>query len=299
MDNRLKEANFISAVVYMHNNEREITPFLEWLDGQLDFNFKKSLGQNFLRDKNIVNKIIEGAEIDKDTLVIEIGPGDGSLSYDIINKCGYAYLFEIDNRLEDNLRNKLSCYSNYTLYIKDFLESSIDDIKELNNYKKLYVVANLPYYITSPIIMKLVNEFKPDKIVIMIQKEVAMRLSASVNTRDYGYISVILSYYYDIKRLVDVSRKCFIPEPKVDSAVIVMNKRSNIDNNFNYELFLKLVKDAFQFKRKNLRNNLKSYDLDTINKVLEKYNLSLTDRAENISLDVFIDIVNILDKKIN
>lgn len=145
--------------------------------------------------------------------------------------------------------------------------------------------------------MKLVNEFKPDKIVIMIQKEVAMRLSAPVNTRDYGYISVILSYYYDIKRLVDVSRKCFIPEPKVDSAVIVMNKKSNINNNFNYELFLKLVKDAFQFKRKNLRNNLKSYDLDTINRVLEKYNLSLTDRAENISLDVFIDIANTLDNK--
>ena len=145
--------------------------------------------------------------------------------------------------------------------------------------------------------MKLVNEFKPDKIVIMIQKEVAMRLSAPVNTRDYGYISVILSYYYDIMRLVDVSRKCFIPEPKVDSAVIVMNKKSNINNNFNYELFLKLVKDAFQFKRKNLRNNLKSYDLDTINRVLEKYNLSLTDRAENISLDVFIDIVNTLDNK--
>ena len=149
----------------------------------------------------------------------------------------------------------------------------------------------------SPIIMKLVNEFKPDKIVIMIQKEVAMRLSAPVNTRDYGYISVILSYYYDIKRLVDVSRKCFIPEPKVDSAVIVMNKKSNINNNFNYELFLKLVKDAFQFKRKNLRNNLKSYDLDTINRVLEKYNLSLTDRAENVSLEVFIDIVNTLDNK--
>lgn len=124
-----------------------------------------------------------------------------------------------------------------------------------------------------------------------------MRLSSSVNTRDYGYISVILSYYYDIKRLVDVSRKCFIPEPKVDSAVIVMNKKGNINNNFNYELFLKLVKDAFQFKRKNLRNNLKSYDLDTINRVLEKYNLSLTDRAENISLDVFIDIVNTLDNK--
>ena len=124
-----------------------------------------------------------------------------------------------------------------------------------------------------------------------------MRLLAPVNTRDYGYISVILSYYYDIKRLVDVSRKCFIPEPKVDSAVIVMNKKSNINNNFNYELFLKLVKDAFQFKRKNLRNNLKSYDLDTINRVLEKYNLSLTDRAENISLDVFIDIVNTLDNK--
>ena len=261
----------------------------------MDFNFKKSLGQNFLRDRNIVNKIIEGAEIDKDTCVIEIGPGDGSLSYDIVNRCGYAYLFEIDSRLEDNLRNKLSCYSNYTLYIKDFLNASINDIKELNNYKKLYVVANLPYYITSPIIMKLVNEFKPDKIVIMIQKEVAMRLSASVNTRDYGYISVVLSYYYDIKTLVDVSRKCFVPEPNVDSAVIVMNKKGNIDNNFNYELFLKLVKDAFQFKRKNLRNNLKNYNLDIINSVLNKYGLSLTDRAENVSLNVFIDMVNNLD----
>ncbi len=258
----------------------------------MDFNFKKSLGQNFLRDKNIINKIIDGAEIDKDTLVIEIGPGDGSLSYDIINKCGYAYLFEIDNRLEDSLRNKLSCYSNFTLYIKDFLEASIDDIKEINNYQKLYIVANLPYYITSPIIMKLVNEFSPDKIVIMIQKEVAMRFSASVNTRDYGYISVILSYYYDIKRLVDVSRKCFVPEPNVDSAVIVMNKKSDIDKCFNYDLFLKLVKDAFQFKRKNLKNNLKRYDLNIISKVLDEYDLSLTDRAENVPLDAFIDIVN-------
>ena len=108
---------------------------------------------------------------------------------------------------------------------------------------------------------------------------------------------MLYSAKYDIKRLADVSRKCFIPEPKVDSAVIVMNKKSNINNNFNYELFLKLVKDAFQFKRKNLRNNLKSYDLDTINRVLEKYNLSLTDRAENVSLEVFIDIVNTLDNK--
>lgn len=262
----------------------------------MEFNFKKSLGQNFLRDKNIVNKIIDGADIDKDTLVIEIGPGDGSLSYDIIDRCGYAYLFEIDNRLEDSLRNKLSCYNNYTLYIKDFLEASIDDIDGLSNYKKLYVVANLPYYITSPIIMKLVNEFKPDKIVIMIQKEVAMRLTASVNSREYGYISVVLSYFYDIKKLVDVSRKCFTPEPNVDSAVIVMNKKMDIDNNFNYKLFLKVVRDAFQFKRKNLRNNLRDYDLSIISDVLSKYGLSLTDRAENVSLEAFLDIVNTLDK---
>lgn len=261
----------------------------------MGFSFKKSLGQNFLRDRNVINKIIDYADIDKDTLVIEIGPGDGSLSVDIVKRCGYAYLYEIDNRLEDNLKNKLSDYNNYTLYIKDFLDASIGDIKEISNYKKLYVVANLPYYITSPIIMKLVEDFKPDKIVIMIQKEVAMRLSASVNSSDYGYISVILSYYYNIRKIIDVSSKCFIPEPKVDSAVVEMVKKDNIVSDFNYELFLKVVRDAFQFKRKNLRNNLRGYNLDVIGKVISKYGLSLTDRAENVSLEVFIDIVNNLD----
>lgn len=255
------------------------------------FDYKKSLGQNFIKDNNIISKIVDAASIDKDTLVIEIGPGAGSLSTSIIPLSGFSILYEIDTRLENILNDKLSSNDNYKIIFNDVLKQNIkEDIKEYN-FKNIYVVANLPYYITTPIITKVIDEIMPDKIVIMIQNEVADRLSACVGTKDYGMITVLLSSRYNIKKLFKVSRNCFEPVPNVDSAVISLEKKG-INNIVDMSKFEKLIKDAFQYKRKNLRNNLKGYDLNKINEILNVYNLDLSCRAEDVSTDLFIEIAN-------
>ena len=257
----------------------------------INFDFKKSLGQNFLHDENIIDKIVNSANIDKDTLLIEIGPGAGALSKKTIPLSGYAILYEIDTRLKDVLNNELGLYNNYEIIFNDVLNQNIsEDIKKFN-YKKIYVVANLPYYITTPIITKVIEEIEPDKIVIMIQDEVADRLSAIPGNRDYGMISVYLSSRYDVKKLFKVSRNCFKPAPNVDSAVISLDKHDKF-NIHDKMLFDKFIKAAFKYKRKNLRNNLKSYDLSKIEEILNKYNYSLNDRAEMIPVNVYVDIVN-------
>ena len=224
-------------------------------------------------------------------MLIEIGPGAGALSKKTIPLSGYAILYEIDTRLKDVLNSELSEYNNYEIIFNDVLNQNIlEDIKKFN-YNKIYVVANLPYYITTPIITKLIEEIEPDKIVIMIQDEVADRLSASPGNKEYGMISVYLSSRYDVKKLFKVSRNCFKPAPNVDSAVISLDKH----NNFNIKdkvLFNKFIKSAFQYKRKNLRNNLKDYNLEKIQEMLNKYNYSLNDRAELIPVNIYVDIVN-------
>ena len=258
-----------------------------------DFEFKKSLGQNFINDDNIITKIVAGSEIAKDTLVIEIGPGAGSLSKKIIPVCGYAILYEIDTRLRDVLSSVLKEYDNYEIIFGDFLNQEIKDIRSKYKYDKVYVVANLPYYITTPIITKLMNELYPDKIIIMIQEEVANRLSSLPGNRDYGMISALLGARYKIKKLFKVNRNCFVPKPNVDSAVISMSK-NDLLGNVDYVKYEKLLKDAFQYKRKNLRNNLKGYDLNLISDILSKYNLDLSCRAEDIPVDIFIEMAKII-----
>ena len=257
----------------------------------INFDFKKSLGQNFIKDENINNKIVKYSEIDKETLVIEIGPGSGSLSKKIIPLSGYSLLYEIDTRLKDILNVELKDYDNYEIIFGDFLEQDLSDIKIKYKYSKIYVVANLPYYITTPIVTKLINDIYPDKIVIMIQEEVADRLSANCGSRDYGMISVLLGSRYKIKKLFKVSRNSFIPAPNVDSAVICLEKNDKLSN-INTDKFERFIKDAFQFKRKNLRNNLKKYNLDLIDNILKQYNYSLSNRAEDIPVDIFIEIVS-------
>ncbi len=255
------------------------------------FNFKKSLGQNFLQDDNIINKIVDNANIDKNTLVIEIGPGAGSLSKKIVPLANYAILYEIDLRLKCVLEKELANYNNYEIIFNDFLSEDISDIVKKYNCKKKYVVANLPYYITTPIIVKLMKEMEPDKIVIMIQEEVADRLAAREGTREYGMISAYLGSKYDIKKLFKVSKNCFVPVPNVDSAVIslVKHDKYQIKDMNKYE---KLLKDAFQFKRKNLKNNLKKYDLNKIETKLIENGYNLSNRAEDIPVSVFVDIAN-------
>lgn len=256
-----------------------------------NFEFKKSLGQNFISDENIVNKIVDRAMIDKDTLVIEIGPGAGSLSKKIVPLAGYAILYEIDKRLKEILERELAMYDNYKIIFNDFLLQNVKKDIEGYKYGKIYVVANLPYYITSPIIIKLLKEIYPDRIVIMVQEEVALRLSAKEGSREYGMISCLLGSKYNITKLFKVNRGSFQPVPNVDSAVIMLDKHNGYVIN-DIDKYERLLKDAFQFKRKNLKNNLYNYDLVKIGEILNKYNLSLTNRAEEIPIKVFVEIVN-------
>ncbi len=262
----------------------------------MKFEFKKSLGQNFIKDNDIIEKIISNADIDAETLVIEIGPGSGILTKEILKRAKFAILYEIDTRLERILNQELKEFNNYKIIFNDFLKADIiNDIKQYE-YKKIYIIANLPYYITTPIIKKIIEDkIIAEKIIIMIQKEVANRLVAKPNTTEYGSITVFLNYYYDIKKLFDVSKKHFVPRPKVDSSVIEMKRKKNFQSVKNMELFNNLIRDSFKFKRKTLKNNLYSYNLTKIEKILKKYDLNLSSRAENISLEVFIDICNNLD----
>lgn len=258
-----------------------------------NFDFKKKFGQNFIIDENIINGIISKADIDKDTLVIEIGPGAGSLTTSLVKKAGYVLCYEIDTTLKPILDKVLSNDENVSVIFEDFLKANVVDKLSEFNYKKTYVVANLPYYITTPIIMKFIDEkINVDKIIIMVQKEVGDRFKAKEGTKDYSSLSIFLNYYFDIKKIMDVSRHVFMPKPNVDSIVIEMDKRPCKYNVKNEEVFFKLIRDSFKQKRKTIKNNLKDYDLDKISKVLEKNGFSLQSRAEQIPMNVFIEISN-------
>ncbi len=258
-----------------------------------NFNLKKMYGQNFIIDENIINNIINKAFIDKDTLVIEIGPGAGSLTNKLALNAKNVLCYEIDTSLKPILDENLKEYNNVEIIYNDFLKSNvINDIKKYN-YKKLYVVANLPYYITTPIIVKFIEELIPvDKIIVMVQKEVGDRFKASVGTKAYGSLSVYLNYYFDIKKLLDVSRNVFMPKPNVDSIVIELDAKEKKYELKNPTLFFKLIRDSFSQKRKTLRNNLKEYDLDKISEILKKYDMDLSVRAEQLSVDIFVLIAN-------
>ena len=257
-----------------------------------DYHFKKKFGQNFLKDENILRNIVEKSEVDNDTLVIEIGIGAAYLTYYLSQKAKNVIGYEIDDSLKEIISNQLKDSDNVEIIYNDFLKSNpLKDIEKYD-YKKLYVVANLPYYITTPIITKLVEDKIPvSKIVVMVQKEVGDRFNAKPNSKEYNSLTIFLNYYFDIKKLMDVSRNCFIPKPNVDSAIIEF-KRHNKYKAKNEELFFNLVRDAFKFKRKNLRNNLKNYDLNKIEAALNKIGKDLTYRAEQLSLEDFVSVFN-------
>ena len=257
-----------------------------------DFIFKKSFGQNFINDKNIINKIIECSDIKENSLVIEIGPGSGNLTKELSRVARNVLAYEIDERLEDILDENLLGCNNVKILFQDFLQADLNnDIKEYN-YDHLYLTANIPYYITTPIIEKIIrSKINFDKITLMMQKEVGERFSAKPGNKAYGSITVFLNYYFDIKKEFVVSRNLFTPKPNVDSVVITLTMKNGRVAN-NEDLFFKIVRSAFQYKRKNIRNNLKNYDLKLIEEVLKKYNLDLTVRAEQLDLDIFIDIAD-------
>ena len=257
----------------------------------MKFDYKKSLGQNFLKDNNIINKIVDSINPDCDDLIIEIGPGSGAITKKLINKKCDVICFEIDKRLESILNEIKS--DNLNIVFEDFLKVDLSKYN-FKKYNRLFFVGNLPYYITTAIINKIINESNPYEITIMIQKEVANRFMAKPKTKEYSSISVFLQYNFDIKKVCDVSKNCFEPVPKVDSTVIKLIKKNTTYVN-NEELFYKLVRDSFTQKRKNLRNNLKKYNLDKIEFILKKYNKDLTCRAEELSIEEFIEISNYLN----
>ena len=258
-----------------------------------NFKFKKKYGQNFIIDENIINKIVENSNIDKNTLVIEIGPGAGSLTKKLAQNAKQVLCYEIDETLKIVLNDLVMEFNNIDIFYQDFLKSNIlDDLKQYQ-YEKLYIVANLPYYITTPIIMKVIEDNIPvDKIVVMVQKEVGDRFKATPGTKDYNSLSIFLNYYFDISKLMDVSRNVFLPKPNVDSIVVEFKKNKKNYNIKNEKLFFQLIHDSFQQKRKTIKNNLNKYDLKIVENVLKKYNFDLNSRAEQIPIYVFADISN-------
>ena len=226
-------------------------------------------------------------------MVIEIGPGAGSLTYKLAIAAKNVLCYEIDTTLKSVLDYTLKDMNNVEIIYNDFLKVDVlNDIKKYN-FKKLYVVANLPYYITTPIIVKIIEDKIPvDKLCVMVQKEVGDRFKAVPGSKDYGSLSVYINYYFEVKKLLDVSRNVFLPKPNVDSIVVEFRKKDNIKIVNNQELLFKLIRDSFSQKRKTLKNNLKNYELDKIEEVLKKYGYDLSVRAEALSIDVFIDIAN-------
>lgn len=260
-----------------------------------DFKIKKKFGQNFIIDNNIINNIIEKSEIDENTLVIEVGPGMGALTNELVKYAKNVISYEIDTTLIPILSEIKA--DNLELIFEDFLKRDIKEDLKKYEYKKLYLVANLPYYITTPILIKLIDEkIDVDKIVVMVQKEVGDRFKAKEGSKDYSSLSILFNYNYDIYKLMDISRNVFIPKPNVDSIVLCMNKKESKEEILNIDLFYKLIRDAFQFKRKNIRNNLKNYDLDLIEGILKKYGFDLNSRSEQINYKIFIEIANELNK---
>lgn len=257
-----------------------------------NFDFKKTLGQNFLKDDNIVNKIVNATEYKKNNLVIEIGPGAGSLTKKLLPKVDKAILYEIDTRLERILNKELAEYDNYTIIFDDFLNRNVND--DLSNYcfDNLYIVANLPYYITTPIIEKIVNlDLKFKLMRIMVQKEVGQRFCAKVGSKDYGSFTVFLNYNFNIEKNFIVSRNSFYPRPNVDSMIVSFYPKDRIMVS-DLDYFYKIVRDSFKFKRKTLRNNLKEYDLGIVEMVLDKYGYDLSVRAEQLDVNIFCEISN-------
>ena len=257
--------------------------------------FKKKFGQNFLKDNSVVKRIVDLCDITNKDLVIEVGPGGAILTKELSKVSKQVLAYEIDTDLKDELQKKLSDSSNVDIIFEDFLNSDIRKDIEKYDYDNVFFVSNVPYYITTPIIMKLINSnvrFK--KICMMVQKEVADRFSTSAGNKSYGSITVLLNYFYDVNYEFFVSRDEFIPAPNVDSAIVSFVEKDNKLKLKDYNFFEQVVRDSFQFKRKNIRNNLKKYDLNIVESVLNKYGFDLSVRAEQLDIEVFVELANSL-----
>ncbi|MGG5254533.1 16S rRNA (adenine(1518)-N(6)/adenine(1519)-N(6))-dimethyltransferase RsmA [Neobacillus sp. SM06] len=261
------------------------------------FSFKKSLGQNFLIDTNILKKIVEFAGLTAETGAIEIGPGIGALTEQLARSSKKVVAFEIDQRLLPILAETLSPYENVKIIHQDVLKADVNKViaEEFDGLSDLMVVANLPYYVTTPIIMRLLEEQLPIRgIVVMLQKEVADRISAKPGTKEYGSLSIAIQYYTEAEMVMVVPKTVFVPQPNVDSAVIRLTKRQAPRVVVKDEpFFFQITKASFAQRRKTLVNNLTSQLPDgklKKNEILQALNVAGIDpsrRGETLSLEEF------------
>lgn len=268
------------------------------------FTFKKSFGQNFLTDTNILQKIVDTAEIDDQVNVIEIGPGIGALTEFLAERAAEVMAFEIDHRLVPILADTLRDFDNVTVVNEDILK--VDLAQHIQNFKNpdlpIKVVANLPYYITTPILMHLIESGIPfSEFVVMMQKEVADRISAQPNTKAYGSLSIAVQYYMTAKVAFIVPRTVFVPAPNVDSAILKMVRRPEPAVEVEDEsFFFKISKASFTHRRKTLWNNLTGYFgkteevKDKLTKALNQAGLSPSVRGEALSLEEFASLADAL-----
>ncbi|RKD30902.1 16S rRNA (adenine(1518)-N(6)/adenine(1519)-N(6))-dimethyltransferase RsmA [Thermohalobacter berrensis] len=268
------------------------------------FKFSKSLGQNFLVDGNVIRKICDGANITKEDEVLEIGPGIGTLTQILAERAKKVVSVEIDKKLLPILDETLSGYENVEIVHGDVLEINLNTlIREKFKNKRIKVVANLPYYITTPIIMTLLEQKLPiDKIVVMIQKEVALRMQANPGSKDYGSLSIAVQYYSEPKIITNVSKNVFIPKPKVDSTVIMLDildkPRVEVKDE---KLMFNIVKAAFAKRRKTLTNALNSSPLGLskkdIKEALASCDVDPKVRGENLTIEEYAQIANVIALK--
>lgn len=262
----------------------------------------KSLGQNFLIDDKIIEKIMDSAEIKKNDLIIEIGPGLGTLTKELLKKAGKVIAIEIDKRMINILADRFSIYKNLEIINEDVLKVDLDkliknEIKD-GTIKKAKIVANLPYYITTPIIMKLLEEkINIESITVMVQKEVADRLCNTPGGKDTGAITYTVYYYSEPLKIIKVPKEAFIPIPKVDSEVIKLKIRDNPPINLiNEKDFFKIIKFAFMQRRKTLVNALCNCDLfknkDEIKQIISEIGINKNTRGEELTLEEYEKIAN-------
>lgn len=256
-----------------------------------NFNFKKKFGQNFLTDKNLLSSICADAEIGFDDQVLEIGAGMGALTVPLCERASKVVSYEIDNELQPHLLGL--GFKNLTLHFEDALEKPLNDIeKDFDGEYKL--VANLPYYITSPLIFKFLESNKLKSLTIMVQKEVGDRIVAKQGSKDYGVLSLNCAYFGQAKIMRKVPRQMFTPAPDVDSCIVRLDIEPN-KYDLDKQTYFKLIKTAFKSRRKTLLNNL-SEGLNVSKSALSGLDFDLSKRAEQLSIDDFVKLGHLLNK---
>lgn len=268
------------------------------------FSFKKSLGQNFLIEPNVLHNIVGHAGLSKDVGVIEIGPGIGALTEHLARNAGKVVAYEIDGRLLPVLEDTLSPYDNVQIIHQDVLEADVASMieEEFKDYEDIVVVANLPYYVTTPIIMKfLLGRIRISGMIIMMQKEVADRITASPGTKAYGSLSIAIQYYMDASVAMIVPKTVFMPQPNVESAVLKLTRKAELPAEVIDEDFLfQVSKGSFVQRRKTILNNLQTSLQDgkqkkeLILKAFEEVGIEPTRRGETLTIEEFAKLSNAL-----